>query len=576
MKFHSHGASLFFLLLLLVCRAESTQPPYSCDSSDPRTESFRFCQTSLPIHQRVQDLVSRLTLDEKISQLVSSAPAIPRLGVPAYEWWSEALHGVSYYGRGISFKGVIAGATSFPQVLLSASTFDSNLWYRIGQAIGKEARAIYNVGQAKGMTFWAPNINIFRDPRWGRGQETPGEDPLVAGKYAVAYVRGIQGDRFEGGRNGHLQASACCKHFTAYDLDNWNGISRLAFDAKVTLQDMADTYQPPFQKCIQEGKASGIMCAYNRVNGVPNCANFDLLTKTARGEWGFHGYITSDCDAVSIIRDNHKYARLPEEAVADVLKAGMDVNCGTYLQNYTKSAIDQKKVTESSIDRALHNLFSVRMRLGLFNGDPSRNFFGNIGPNQVCTKYHQDLALEAARNGIVLLKNSANLLPLSKSTTSSLSLIGPNANNAYALLGNYEGASCKSLEVLKIVQGYVKSTFFHQGCSSVSCSNADIENAVNTAKQAEYVVLVMGLDSSQEREDHDRVDLVLPGQQEGLIRAVAAAAKKPVILVLVCGGPVDVSFAKDDPKIGSIIWAGYPGEAGAIALAEHYLGWISW
>ncbi|KAL8514096.1 hypothetical protein ACS0TY_013278 [Phlomoides rotata] len=572
MKFHSHGASLFFLLLLLVCRAESTQPPYSCDSSDPRTESFRFCQTSLPIHQRVQDLVSRLTLDEKISQLVSSAPAIPRLGVPAYEWWSEALHGVSYYGRGISFKGVIAGATSFPQVLLSASTFDSNLWYRIGQAIGKEARAIYNVGQAKGMTFWTPNINIFRDPRWGRGQETPGEDPLVAGKYAVAYVRGIQGDRFEGGRNGHLQASACCKHFTAYDLDNWNGISRLAFDAKVTLQDMADTYQPPFQKCIQEGKASGIMCAYNRVNGVPNCANFDLLTKTARGEWGFHGYITSDCDAVSIIRDNHKYARLPEEAVADVLKAGMDVNCGTYLQNYTKSAIDQKKVTESSIDRALHNLFSVRMRLGLFNGDPSRNFFGNIGPNQVCTKYHQDLALEAARNGIVLLKNSANLLPLSKSTTSSLSLIGPNANNAYALLGNYEGASCKSLEVLKIVQGYVKSTFFHQGCSSVSCSNADIENAVNTAKQAEYVVLVMGLDSSQEREDHDRVDLVLPGQQEGLIRAVAAAAKKPVILVLVCGGPVDVSFAKDDPKIGSIIWAGYPGEAGAIALAEILFG----
>lgn len=249
----------------------------------------------------------------------------------------------------------------------------------------------------------------------------------------------------------------------------------------------------------------------------------------------------------------------------------MDVDCGTYLQNYTKSAIDQRKVSESSVDRALHNLFSVRMRLGEFNGNPSHNLYGNLGPNQVCTKEHQDLALEAARNGIVLLKNSANLLPLSKSRTSSMALIGPSANNAYTLLGNYEGAPCKSLEIFKVLQGYVKTTF-HQGCSTVSCPNADIENAVNTAKQAEYVVLVMGLDLSQETEERDRVELTLPGQQEGLIRAVAAAAKRPVILVLLGGGPVDVSFAKNDPKIGSILWAGYPGEAGAIALAEILFG----
>ncbi|KAI3465096.1 hypothetical protein Pfo_021759 [Paulownia fortunei] len=574
MKLHFHGATLFTLLTTLLLCADSAQPPFSCDTSDPQTKSFRFCQTTLPIHQRVQDLVSRLTLDEKISQLVNSAPAIPRLGVPAYEWWSEALHGVSGYGRGISFSGRIGGATSFPQVILSASTFDSHLWYRIGQAIGKEARAVYNEGQAKGMTFWAPNINIFRDPRWGRGQETPGEDPLVAGRYSVAYVRGIQGDRYEGGqlKNGHLQASACCKHFTAYDLDNWKGINRLGFDAKVTKQDLADTYQPPFKSCIEEGRASGIMCAYNRVNGVPNCADYDLLTKTARGQWGFHGYITSDCDAVSIIHDNHKYARLPEDAVADVLKAGMDVNCGSYLKNYTKSAIEQKKLPESEIDRAIHNLFAVRMRLGLFNGNPNQQLFGNIGPDQVCTQEHQELALEAARNGIVLLKNSAKLLPLSKSQTSSLAVIGPNADNAYALLGNYEGPPCKSLEILKALQGYVTNTLYHNGCNAVNCTFAAIEDAVNTAKQADYVVLVMGLDQSQETEDHDRVDLTLPGQQESLIRAVATASKKPVVLVLVCGGPVDVRFAKDDPKIGSILWAGYPGEAGGIALAEIVFG----
>ncbi|KAK4489939.1 hypothetical protein RD792_000589 [Penstemon davidsonii] len=586
MKLHFHGGITLFTitfitLTLLLLSTESTQPPFACDTTNPQTNSLPFCQTTLQIHQRVEDLVSRLTLDEKISQLVNSAPAIPRLGIPAYEWWSEALHGVSGYGLGVSFNnGRISGATIFPQVILSASTFDARLWYSIGQAIGKEARAVYNEGQAKGMTFWAPNVNIFRDPRWGRGQETPGEDPLVVGKYAVAFVRGFQGDNFEGNNNnnninGHhhlLQASACCKHFTAYDLDNWNGISRLGFNAQVTQQDLADTYQPPFKSCVQQGKASGIMCAYNSVNGVPNCADYNLLTKTARGEWDFHGYITSDCDAVSTMHDILKYANVPEDAVADVLKAGMDVNCGSYLKTYTKSAIDQKKVLESEVDRALHNLFAVRMRLGLFNGDPNKQLYGNIGPDQVCTNEHQELALEAARNGIVLLKNSAKLLPLSKSQTSSLAVIGPNAANAYALRGNYDGPPCKNLEILKVIQGYVKNTMYNQGCNAVNCTFATIEDAVSVAKNADNVILVMGLDQSQETEDHDRVDLTLPGQQESLVKAVALASKKPVVLVLICGGPLDVSFAKDDQKIGSIIWAGYPGEAGGIALAQIIFG----
>ncbi|CAI9112993.1 OLC1v1013509C1 [Oldenlandia corymbosa var. corymbosa] len=569
--------NLVFINATFICITESSTPPppFSCDSSNSNTKSFKFCQTNLSISQRARDLVSRLTLDEKISQLITTAPAIPRLGIPAYQWWSEALHGVAYTGDGITFEvGVIDSVTTFPQVLLTTSSFDRRLWYRIGQVIGTEARAVYNGGQAQGMTFWAPNINIFRDPRWGRGQETPGEDPLVVGRYSVAYVRGVQGDSFHGGKlkHGQLKASACCKHFTAYDLDNWEGNDRYGFNARVTKQDLADTYQPPFRSCVHEGRASGIMCAYNRVNGVPNCADRELLTGTARQQWGFHGYITSDCaDGVRIIKENHKYARTPEEAVADVLKAGMDVNCGTYLANYTKSTLSQKMIKESDIDRALHNLFSVRMRLGLFNGNPKKLVYGNIGPKQVCTKEHQDLALDAARNGIVLLKNSARLLPLSKKT-SSLAVIGPHGNNSHMMLGNYHGPPCITVEVLKALETYVKNTVFHQGCNAVNCTNVAINDAVNTAKGADYVVLAVGLDKGEEREDFDREILTLPGQQERLITAVADAARNPVILVLFCGSPIDVSFAKHNPKIGSILWAGYPGQAGGIALAEIIFG----
>ncbi|MFQ6628633.1 hypothetical protein Gotur_006932 [Gossypium turneri] len=484
--------SLLYLVCitsLLFILSESTQPPFSCDASDPATKSYPFCETTLPITQRVRDLVSRLTLGEKISQLVNSAPAIPRLGIPDYQWWSEALHGLAV-SRGMRFNGTIRSATSFPQVILTAASFD---------AVGIEGRAIYNVGQAMGLTFWAPNINIFRDPRWGRGQETPGEDPLVTGKYAVSYVRGIQGDSFEGGKLGeNLQASACCKHFTAYDLDNWKGVTRYVFNANVSLQDLADTYQPPFQSCIEEGKASGVMCAYNRVNGVPNCADYNLLSKTARGQWGFNGYITADCDAVATIYEQQGYVKVPEDAAADVLKA-------------------------------------------------VKQPFGNIGLDQICTQEHQNLALEAARNSIVLLKNAKKLLPLSKTETTSLAVIGPNADSEQTLLGNYAGPPCKTITPLKGLQSYVKDTRFHQGCSAVNCSSAFTDQAMNVATGADCV-------------------------QQNLISAIARAAKNPIILVLLSGGPVDISFAKNDPHIGSILWAGYPGEAGGRALAEIIFG----
>ncbi|XP_010472005.1 PREDICTED: probable beta-D-xylosidase 7 [Camelina sativa] len=563
---------LLFLFFFYHCVVSAT-PPHACDPSNPATKLYQFCRTDLPVNKRARDLVSRLTVDEKISQLVNTAPGIPRLGIPAYEWWSEALHGVAGVGPGIRFNGTVKAATSFPQVILTAASFDSYEWFRIAQVIGREARGVYNAGQARGMTFWAPNINVFRDPRWGRGQETPGEDPMMTGSYAVAYVRGLQGDSFDGRKSlaGHLQASACCKHFTAYDLDRWNGITRYVFNAQVSLADLAETYQPPFKKCVEEGRASGVMCSYNRVNGIPTCADPNLLTQTARGLWRFQGYITSDCDAVSIIHDAQGYAKTPEDAVADVLKAGMDVNCGSYLQKHTKSALQQKKVSEYDIDRALINLVSVRIRLGLFNGDPTKLPYGNISPNEVCAPAHQALALEAARNGIVLLKNNLKLLPLSKASP-SLAVIGPNAYAAKTLLGNYAGPPCKTVTPLDALRGYVKNAVYHQGCDSVACSNAAISQAVAIARNADHVVLIMGLDLTQEKEDLDRVSLNLPGKQQELITSVANAAKKPVVLVLICGGPVDVSFATNNNKIGSIIWAGYPGEAGGTALAEIIFG----
>lgn len=250
----------------------------------------------------------------------------------------------------------------------------------------------------------------------------------------------------------------------------------------------------------------------------------------------------------------------------------MDVNCGTYLKNHTKSAVQQKKLSESEIDRALYNSFSVRMRLGLFNGNPNKTRFGNIRPNQVCSKEHLDLALEAARSGMVLLKNTAGQLPLSKTKTKILAVIGPNANVKRILIGDYEGFPCRNVTILQALQSYVENTLYHQGCNFANCTSVALDAAVSITKGADHVVLIMGLDLSLEREGRDRMDLTLPKKQESFITSVAKVSKKPVVLVLLCGGPIDVSFAKNDPKIGSILWSGYPGEAGPFAVAQIIFG----
>ncbi|TKW00449.1 hypothetical protein SEVIR_8G109400v4 [Setaria viridis] len=570
--FRNAGAAMLPLLLAVLLSAAAADPGFSCGPSSP-TRSLPFCDRSLPAAQRAADLVSRLTVAEKVAQMGDEAAGVPRLGVPAYKYWSEGLHGLAFWGHGLHFDGAVRGVTSFPQVLLTAASFDEGLWFRIGQAIGREARALYNLGQAEGLTIWSPNVNIFRDPRWGRGQETPGEDPATASKYAVAFVRGIQGSSPAGAGSSPLQASACCKHATAYDLEDWNGVQRYNFDARVTAQDLADTFNPPFRSCVVDGKASCVMCAYTGVNGVPACASSDLLTKTFRGEWGLDGYVSSDCDAVAIMRDAQRYAPTPEDTVAVALKAGLDLNCGTYTQEHGMSAIRQGKMSEKDVDKALTNLFAVRMRLGHFDGDPRGSApYGGLGAADVCTAEHKSLALEAAQDGIVLLKNDAGILPLDRSAVGSAAVIGHNANNALVLSGNYFGPACETTTPLQGLQSYIKNVRFLAGCNSAACGVAATGQAAALATSSEYVFLFMGLSQDQEKEGLDRTSLLLPGKQQSLITAVAAASKRPVILVLLTGGPVDITFAQSNPKIGAILWAGYPGQAGGLAIARVLFG----
>ncbi|KAJ1261936.1 hypothetical protein BS78_09G067000 [Paspalum vaginatum] len=568
-------AAALALLVPVVAAAGGSAPPFSCGPSSP-SRGLPFCNAKLPAAHRAADLVSRMTPAEAASQLGDVAAGVPRLGVPPYKWWNEALHGVAISGKGIHLdQGAVRSATSFPQVLLTAATFNDDLWFRIGQATGKEARALYNIGQAEGLTMWSPNVNIFRDPRWGRGQETPGEDPAVASRYAAAFVRGLQGSasNTRSAPPPVLQTSACCKHATAYDLEDWKGVSRYSFKATVTAQDLADTFNPPFRSCVVDGKASCVMCAYTSVNGVPSCANADLLTKTVRGSWGLDGYVAADCDAVAIMRNSQFYRPTAEDTVATALKAGLDIDCGPYIQQYAAAAIQKGKLAQQDVDKAVKNLFTTRMRLGHFDGDPkASNAYGNLGAAHICTPEHKNLALEAALDGIVLLKNGAGVLPLKRGAVASAAVIGHNANDVLALLGNYWGPPCAPTTPLHGIQGYVKNVKFLAGCDSAACGVAATAQAAALAAASDAVVLFMGLSQKQESEGKDRTSLLLPGNQQSLITAVANAAKRPVILVLLTGGPVDITFAQSNPKIGAILWAGYPGQAGGLAIAKVLFG----
>jgi len=380
---------------------------------------------SAPLDKRVDDLVGRMTLEEKVGQLMSDAPAIDRLGVPRYNWWNECLHGVARAGR----------ATVFPETVGLAATWDANLILRVATAISDEARAKYNefVRRGKrniyqGLTFWTPNINLFRDPRWGRGMETYGEDPYLTGRMAVNFIHGLQGDDPK-----YLKTVATAKHYAVHSGPE---SQRHTFDAVVSNEDLFDTYLPHFEMAIREGGAASVMCAYNRVDGAPACASTMLLEAILRRRWGFQGYVVSDCGAIGDIYLNHKFAPTAPDGVALALKAGTDLNCGVEYTNAIQ-AVKSGSLPESAVDQSVKRLFTARFRLGLFD-PPSMVKYARIPYSVNDSPAHRQLALETARKSIVLLKNESKLLPLSKSVK-TIAVIGPDADDPEILVGNYNG-----------------------------------------------------------------------------------------------------------------------------------------
>ena len=405
---------------------------------------FAFQNPDLPLEQRVKDLLSRMTLEEKTGQMLYNAPAIDRLGIPAYNWWNEGLHGVARAGK----------ATVFPQAIGLAAMWNSDMMLRVATVISDEARAKYKEaindgrhGIYEGLTFWSPNINIFRDPRWGRGMETYGEDPYLTGRLAVSFVRGMQGnDPF------YFKTISTPKHFAVHSGPE---PLRHTFDAKVSERDLRETYLPAFRATIMEAGAQSVMCAYNRYQGEPCCGNNELIQKILRDEWGFSGYVVSDCWAIMDFYATHKTSPNAPAAAAQALLAGTDLNCGV---TYDSLAVAVRKglVKEEDVDRAVARLLRARFRLGMFD-PPERVPYAAIPASSNDSKEHRRLAVDAARESIVLLKNENNTLPLRKDLK-TIAVIGPNANDVDVLLGNYNGTPADPVTPLQGIRNKVSST----------------------------------------------------------------------------------------------------------------------
>jgi len=552
------------------CAAQSQpKPPYL----DP----------SQPIDLRVDDLIRRMTLEQKASQLVNQARAIRELQVPAYDWWSEALHGVANAGT----------ATVFPEPIGLAATFDDPLIHEMAAVIGTEARAKHNqavkAGRRdimEGLDFWSPNINIFRDPRWGRGQETYGEDPFLTGRMAVAFVTGLQGDDPK-----YYRVISTPKHYAVHSGPE---PSRHTIDVQVSKHDMEDTYLPAFRAAVIEGKAESVMCAYNRVNGEPACANKFLLEETLRGAWKFNGYVVSDCDAVDDIYEGHRFTKSLAEAAAISLKRGMDNECADYMTLVNDShdyqpyldAVKQGLLTEADIDRTLKRLFTARMRLGMFD-PPAMVPYSNTPESEIDSTAHRQLALKTARESMVLLKNDG-VLPLGPGVKKIL-VVGPLADSVKVLHGNYSGTASHAVTALEGIRRqftgaqvtYVPGTNFLRKDSAIpQKSGADpIVDAASAARDADVVVAVVGITSELEGEEMkvdlpgfkggDRTSLDLPEEESALLGAVKAT-DKPLIVVLMNGSALAVNWANDHAN--AILDAWYAGEEGGTAIAETLAG----
>ncbi|XP_037040153.1 beta-xylosidase/alpha-L-arabinofuranosidase 2-like [Bradysia coprophila] len=563
------------VLAVVLTRKSSAESLIICEKSKNR--DLLFCDPSLPIDSRVLDLVGHLTLQEKIFLLEhQSGGASQNVQLDYYNWWNEALHGVAwnYEYVGTFFRPPTEYSTVFPQIISLSASFDKELFFRMANATGNEVRAFHNAGNA-GLTFWSPNVNIFRDPRWGRGQETPGEDPYLNAEYARMFVNGFQGDE---SKVGFLKASACCKHFAAHSIEE----GRDYFDAVVTDQDMADTYLPAFKACV-ENNVTSIMTAYNAINGIPVTADKYYITDLIRGQWGFDGYIVSDCGAVDDVYFEHKYLATPSSTCNAVLHAGLDVECGTFFTRlgYLEAAITEGLVTEQMLDTALSRGFRVLMRLGYFEREDKRPY-KEIQSEDADSEYHKQLSLEAAERSIVLLKNIPNestgipMLPVNRQDFDTngavMALIGPHLNASTVFLGNYHGIPSSIKVPLNEIQNFVPNLKWEAGCDVDTLNNARLDEAEELARTSSRVILFVGITTEVEGENGDRDNISLPGLQPELIRRVLAVAQDPVILIVISGGAIDLSDYKNDSRVGAIIWAGYLGQSGGEAIANVLFG----
>lgn len=534
-----------------------------------------FQEVSSDFAERAQALVGKMTLEEKVSQMVYNSPAIPRLGIPSYNWWSEALHGVARAGV----------ATMFPQAIGLAATFDESLLQQVAEVVSTEARAKFHEFQKKGdhgiykgLTFWSPNINIFRDPRWGRGHETFGEDPYLTGRLGVAYIKGLQGNDPR-----YLKVAACAKHFAVHSGPE---AERHSFNAAVSPKDLRETYLPAFKECVKTAKVEAVMGAYNRVNEEPCCGSSMLLKQILRTEWEFTGHVVSDCWAIKDFHEGHGVTSTAPESVALALRNGCDLNCGNMYLNLLL-AYQEGLVSEQEITAAVTRLMMTRMKLGLFD-DEKQISYAHIPYEKNACKEHRSFAVEVAKKTFVLLKNDNGLLPLDRSQIKAIAVIGPNADSRDALIGNYYGTPSQYVTVLEGIRRAVPeetAVYYAQGChlfkdkvENLGERKDRFAEAISAAERADVVVMCLGLDASIEGEEGDvsneyasgdKLHLNLPGLQQELLETIHKTGK-PVILVLLAGSALAVSWA--DEHVPAIVQAWYPGAEGGEAIASLLFG----
>ncbi|MEO0895656.1 MAG: glycoside hydrolase family 3 C-terminal domain-containing protein [Bacteroidota bacterium] len=537
-----------------------------CFSALGQEASYPFQNPNLSLEERVEDLIDRMTIEEKVGQLRYDAPAIDRLDIPSYNWWNECLHGVARNGR----------ATIFPQAIGMAATFDNDLIFRVGEAVSTEARAKYNVSVEKGfrrryqgLTFWTPNVNLFRDPRWGRGQETYGEDPFLTSQMGIAYVKGLQGDH-----PTLLKSAAMAKHYAVHSGPE---ALRHEFDAKVSMKDLWETYLPAFEALVTEADVEGIMGAYNRTNGEPCNAHPYLMEEVLRKQWGFDGYFVSDCWAIVDFFQGHKISKDAPSAAAFALNNGCNLNCGSSYQSLMES-LEKGYTTEDMVDENLRELLPTRFKLGLF--DPMGSGpWDKLGPEVIACDDHIKLSKEAATKSIVMLKNEG-LLPLDKGLE-SIFVTGPMATHAQALLGNYYGLSPDMKTILEGVVGKVEphtSVHYSQGALLDEKNRNPVDWFSGEAGDAEVTIACLGNSQLWEGEEGeaiasrhlgDRADIQLPQNQVEFLKTIRSKAKK--LVVVVTGGSA-IAFEEVYELADAVIFVWYPGEQGGSAVGDILFG----